>query len=271
MSYSRNAFLGSCIGIGVLAGCSPAPKPENIAPVQTGGAYQAQYRMPPKRREAEPALISRNMNAQKCRRGGNVGEARPFAAPAILRGERLSRNDLVDVRVADDDTFNGDYVVSRDGTLKLPFLPPIPAQGRSPEAVEAEMAAVLIREGFYDDAPRISVRLADFAGVSVAVSGAVFEAHATRVGGRKGDDIDTARQAALGASTEARDLSVALRCVRPGGCVRMRICLQLSCTEAGASTFWTCAAFLRDARPWMSCFWQGTRFRFPAAPVSRMR
>ncbi len=211
MSYSRNAFLGSCIGIGLLAGCSSAPQPENIAEVETGGAYQAQYRMPPKGRDAESNLVAEQMNAQKCRRGGKVTEPSSFVAPAVLRGERLSRNDLVDVRVADDDTFNGDYVISRDGALKLPFLSPIPAQGRSPDAVEADIAAALVREGFYDEPPRISVRLADFAGVSIAVSGAVFEAQAARIGGQRGEDIDTARQAALGASTEARNLSVALR------------------------------------------------------------
>lgn len=211
MPSSRNVFLGSCIGIGLLSACSPAPKPENIAPVHTGGAYQAQYRMPPKGRDALPSLVAQQMNAQKCRRGGDVAASATVVAPSILRGERLSRNDLIDVRVADDETFNGDYVISRDGTLKLPFLSPIPAQGRSPLAVEAEIAAVLVREGFYDEPPRVSVRLADFAGVSVAVSGAVFEAHAARIGGQSGDDIDTARQAALGASTEARNLSVALR------------------------------------------------------------
>ncbi|MDQ2094936.1 polysaccharide biosynthesis/export family protein [Rhodalgimonas zhirmunskyi] len=213
MSFSRTTLLGSCLGLGLIAGCGPAPAPENIGPVRSGGAYQAQYRDPPAKSEAEPMLLSPRLNAQKCRPAARAGGKGGSLVAAGLRGERLSRNDLVDVRVADDETFNGDYVVSRDGALKLPFLPSIRAQGRSPEDIEAELARLLVREGFYDEAPRISVRLADYASVNVAVSGAVFEPHAIEIGTRVADDIDRARQDALGASTEARNLSAALRSV----------------------------------------------------------
>jgi protein involved in polysaccharide export with SLBB domain len=126
-------------------------------------------------------------------------------------GERLSRNDLVDVRVDDDEVLNGQYVISRDGTLKLPFLDPIPAQGRRVDEVEAELGHALLEEGFYDVLPRLSVRVTDFASVSVGVSGAVFEAHAVEIGGTPGDQVDSRRQGALGASTEARNLSAAVR------------------------------------------------------------
>jgi protein involved in polysaccharide export with SLBB domain len=135
-----------------------------------------------------------------------------------LRGERLTRNDLLDVRVAEDETFNGDYVISRDGMLKLPFLKPILAQGRTTSQVENDIAQALMAEEFYQTAPRISVRASDFASVTVGVSGAVFEPHAVEIGGVRGDTLDGRRQDAMGASTEARNLSAALRAaggVRP--------------------------------------------------------
>lgn len=215
MSVVRNRLLSSGLCLALVSGCGHAPAPENLAPVETGGAYQAQYREPPRRVAAEPMLLSARMNAEKCRPtagADQAGKKGAFVAQA-LRGERLSRNDLVDIRVDDDETFNGDYVVSRDGELKLPFLPPVRAQGRTPSQVEAEIGRLMVSEGFYDAAPRVSARLADFASVRVAVSGAVFEPHAVEIGARVADDIDRARQDALGASTEARNLSVALRAV----------------------------------------------------------
>lgn len=213
MTSVRTRLLGSCLSLALAAGCGDAPAPENLAPVKSGGAYQAQYREPPRRPEDQPILQSERMNALKCRTGHGAGSKTGGFGASGLRGERLSRNDLVDIRVSDDETFNGDYVVSRDGDLKLPFLPPVRAQGRSTGDIEAQIARLLVQEGFYDEAPRISARVSDFASVNVAVSGAVFEPHAIEIGTRVADDIDRARQAALGASTEARNLSAALRAV----------------------------------------------------------
>ena len=52
----------------------------------------------------------------------------------------------------------------------------------------------------------------------MGVSGAVFEPHSVEIGGVSGDQVDGRRQDALGASSEARNLSAALRAaggVRP--------------------------------------------------------
>lgn len=93
----------------------------------------------------------------------------------------------------------------------MPFLDPVPAQGRRTAEVEADLSRQLQAGGFYDKQPRISVRVADFASVAVAVSGAAFEPHAVEIGGAPGDKLDARRQEALSASTEARNLSAALR------------------------------------------------------------
>jgi polysaccharide biosynthesis/export protein len=209
----RHSLLPPLMACLTLSGCAGIDEADNIEPIATGGGYQAQYRRPDVSRRDAQYLRSATINQQSCLplRGGAGGTK--GNAISALQGERLSRNDLIDIRVGEDETFTGSYVVSRDGTLKLPFLDPVSAQGRSTSQVEADISAQLIAREFYADAPRISVRVADFASVSVGVSGAVFEPHAVEIGGQTGDQVDQARQLALGSSTEGRNLSVALRSV----------------------------------------------------------
>ncbi len=209
--------------VSVMAGCASYDTPDNIENSASGDAYQAQYRAIDVARADAGFLRSARMNAEKCLpmlggvdNGDSAGKG-GFSA-AALQGERLTRNDLIDLRIGEDETFNGDYVISRDGTLKLPFLAPIQAQGRTTDQVEDEIAQQLLAEDFYSERPRISVRVADYASVSVGVSGAVFEPRSVEIGGVRGNELDGRRQDALGASTEARNLSAALRAaggVRP--------------------------------------------------------
>lgn len=202
-----------------LSSCAQIDPPDNLEPIASGDGYQAQYREPQVSRNEAGFLQSRSMNEARCRPlGGGTGGKGAGTAQAALAGERFTRNDLVNVRVGEDETFNGDYVISRDGTLKLPFLPPIRAQGRTAAQIEDDISAKLLAEDFYAERPRLSVRAADFASVTVGVSGAVFEPKAVEIGGVPGDQVDSRRQGALGASTEARNLSAALRAaggVRP--------------------------------------------------------
>lgn len=212
MAYS---FANKCAVSALIlcAACASYDPPDNIEAVAEGGAYQAQYREPHVTRANAKFLRSPALNAQKCLPlGGYDGLGKGSAiAAAALQGERVTRNDLVNLRVGDDETFNGNYVISRDGTLKLPFLAPIRAQGQSTDQIEADIARQLIDNDFYSDAPRISVRVSDFASVTVGVSGAVFEPRVVEIGGIPGNSLDSRRQDALGASTEGRNLSAALR------------------------------------------------------------
>ena len=192
----------------MLASCASLETPGNLEPVLQGDAYQAQYRAPTVAASEKGYLRSSTMNAQKCLplRGGAGGKE-----TIHLVGERLTRNDLVEIFVSGDDTFSGSYVVSRDGTLKLPFLDPVRAQGRTTSEIERDIATKLQADDFFTERPKVSVRVKDFASVTVGVSGAVFEPHATEIGSVSGEDIDDRRQDALGASSEGRNLSAALR------------------------------------------------------------
>ncbi|MCA0872928.1 polysaccharide biosynthesis/export family protein [Seohaeicola saemankumensis] len=220
-SLKRNAI--GVVGLTAFMNCTSIPKPDNVEPVAQGDGYQAQYRAPSVTRGQASYLQSVGMNQQDCRapiggpRDASVGKITATSETALL-GERLSRNDLVEVLVSNDEVFSGNFVVSRDGMLKLPYLPAIPAQGRSTTDVERDLLAALQHNEFYETAPQISVRVTDFASASVGVSGAVFEPHAVEIGGVSGDRLDTRRQAAMGSSTEGRNLAAALRAaggVRP--------------------------------------------------------
>ncbi|WP_349536788.1 polysaccharide biosynthesis/export family protein [Sagittula sp. NFXS13] len=203
----------SSLALMVLVACSAPQKAANLEPVSSGTAYQAQYRDIDVSRTAAAFLTSPSMNAAKCRPaiGGDRNQKFGSGAPSSLRGELLSRGDLVAFRLPEDETFSGDYVVSRDGTIKLPYINPISAAGRSPSQVAASIKQALLNDGHYDDVPLISLLVKDFAPVRVAVSGAVFEVRPTDIGGIQGDMVDGRRQAALGASTENRNLSAAIR------------------------------------------------------------
>lgn len=203
-----------------LAACGPLPTPDNPEPAREGFAFQAEYRDPSSPPEDPAQRLSTRMNAQRCLppRGGLGKGGMAHTTDEALTGERVSPGDLLDVRVAQDETFSGDYVVSQDGTLRLPYLEALAVQGRSVEQIEAAVSDALVASAFYAEAPRLSVRLRDFAAVRVAVSGAVFEPRSVTVGGTRGDEIDQARQAALGDADPARSVSAALRAaggVRP--------------------------------------------------------
>lgn len=195
-----------------IGGCAPERRPDNLEPAATGGAYQAQYSTPVK--DAHQSAVSRN--AARCRAplGGKARSTRP---PAALGAEVLSRGDLLDIRIIGDDTFSHAYEVSYDGTVRVPFIGPVQAAGRSAAAVQATLSDKLVAGGYYQQPPEISVLVRDYGSVRVGVSGAVFEPHAIELG-LQGDTIDAGRQEAFGGSTEARSLSAALRAaggVRP--------------------------------------------------------
>lgn len=208
----------------LVSGCSIANH-QNVESVKEGTAYQAQYRQDvqaaayrtndagEKERVTAEKELSSAINAESC-------AVQPYQSIQLPPAEQelLSRGDMVEVSVETDETFSGLFEVSRDGSLKLPHLNGVAAHGRSVGDVEQELAKGLVKARFYRYAPRVSVRVTDFAPARVYVSGAVFEPGATEIGGVSGDDRDEARQDAMGASTEERSLARALRAaggVRP--------------------------------------------------------
>ncbi|WP_298836690.1 polysaccharide biosynthesis/export family protein [uncultured Roseobacter sp.] len=220
--FLKNTVLGAA-SLAALTACTSMKTPQNIEAVETGKGYQSQYREPAVARNSMGFLQSSMLNESSClpeAGGSREAIAAKWGGPSLngLLGEKLSRNDMVQVTIDGDDALSGTFVVSRDGTLKLPYLGAVPAQGRTAVEVERMLSNALVSAQFYKNPPRLTVRITDFASVVVGVKGAVFEPHAVEVGGIAGDALDTGRQNALGASTEGRNLAAALRAaggVRP--------------------------------------------------------
>lgn len=225
MRQAAGIILG-IFGAFALNGCGPQGQAANLETVDRAAgeaAYQAQYRAPVPRARAADYLVSTRMNAERCRPwAGGDGAKAAGAVPAALRRESLSEGDLVEVHVEGDQAvlgeqavFSGDYIISREGTIKLPFIGAFRADGRTPEALAAEIATALQSGEFYNEAPRVSVLLSDLGPVRVTVAGAVFEPSPMDLGTPEGTVVDERRLNARGASTDARNLTVALR--RAGG------------------------------------------------------
>ena len=164
--------------------------------------YQAEYRTG----DLEAARPSDILNFARCT-SPIPGEPLPLI-PGM--DDVLSSGDLVTIHIEQDELLNGQYVVSYDGYLHLPFLPPVLVLGKSSAGIEAYLAAVLLAEGFYSTPPRVSVRLTDLAEAQVFVSGAVFEPGAFVIGGNTAETRDLARQSASGAAGFGRNLTRAL-------------------------------------------------------------
>lgn len=200
-----------------LVGCASMQEIQNIQPVKEGYGYQTTYRSP-----AEvPArlVVSKSVS---CEDASGIAAGR--TATTIHNDvERLTPGDLLQVAVAQDETFTGTYEVSQDGTLRLPYVSAISAKGRTVEAVEQAVGDALVKADFYEDRPRVSVRIADFAPARVFVSGAVFEPNVVVVGSVSGNEVDRVRQTAIGGLATSRRLSEALRAaggVRPDADLR---------------------------------------------------
>lgn len=216
------------------SGCATRHVIRNAEPVATGDGYQAQYRsppppavpqkhsgitadrMPPQGPVAQPVTpatprrTSVQMNAERCT--SPAGAVSPTLPVRSVPGdvETLSVGDVLDVSVPDDTTFTGKYRVSQDGTVRMVFLPPVRAQGRSVAAVESAIAELLVEKGHYPAPPLVSVRVMDYASARVFVGGAVFLPGAYSVGGTPAADADPQAAVALGAASEGRRLSRAL-------------------------------------------------------------
>lgn len=200
-----------------LLGCASMQEIHNVQPVKEGYGYQTTYRSP----EEVPArlVVSKSVS---CEDASGIAAGRS-ATTVHNDVERLNPGDLLQVGVAEDETFTGTYEVSQDGTLRLPYVAAISARGRTVEAVERAVGDALVKAEFYEERPRVSVRIADFAPARVFVSGAVFDPNVVVVGSVAGNEIDRVRQTAIGGLATSRRLSQALRAaggVRPDADLR---------------------------------------------------
>ncbi|NET47583.1 MAG: polysaccharide export protein [Merismopedia sp. SIO2A8] len=93
----------------------------------------------------------------------------------------LSPGDRVRLTIAEDqdlpatDRFSGIYEVDLDGTLRIPFLAPLPVVGDEFETVEQTLRQVLVQGGFFHgDRLQLSLAIVQWAPIQVSVEGATY-------------------------------------------------------------------------------------------------
>ncbi len=131
----------------------------------------------------------------------------------------LSSGDRIEVLIHEGEEFSGQYLVNHDGTLELPYLPPIKVAGLDTEEIEDRLELLLVRENFFlAHNLRISVRPLQWAAVMVSVSGAVFNPGRVLINERLPEQIEEGKTRIAGDYPTRRYLSEALRAaagVRP--------------------------------------------------------
>lgn len=131
----------------------------------------------------------------------------------------LSIGDLVEVVMEQGDGFNGRYVVSPAGTIKLPLIEPILAAGLTPSLVAEKLQMALIRADIFRPATAlVSLHVLNLAAVEVSVSGAVFQPGRVLINHQRANNLMKERTAAFGDFSVKRLLSEAVRAasgVRP--------------------------------------------------------
>ncbi|MCM2130911.1 polysaccharide biosynthesis/export family protein [Larsenimonas rhizosphaerae] len=128
-----------------------------------------------------------------------------------LNAQRLSAGDRITITVAAGDNFNGRYEIDHDGRLRLPWLTPIEAVGKSaPELAEAIRHQLESEGMFRSGLAYVTVQLHSWAPISVRVEGAVFNPGRVDISARSALDRSERQSVASGEAGTGRRLSNAL-------------------------------------------------------------
>ncbi|MCJ2188852.1 polysaccharide biosynthesis/export family protein [Novosphingobium beihaiensis] len=187
----------------MLGGCVAGPAPRNYS----GAAWMPEQEGP--RNPAPQCLGQPSAPPENFLSGQEIPARMLRDAPVLLApGDRLRI-----AVVGDSDDISGVYVIGKGGVLDLPGLAPVAARALTVRALEARLREALLRARLVQPLARVvEVRLIESGGVSVSVSGAVFQPGTVRAGERASEDRVGQREGmASGDDNPGRTLSTALR------------------------------------------------------------
>ena len=194
-------------------GCAPAEPPENMSNVlfdreKTGDRY----------------LENLSFYNNACPIPGTAGfimsrqQAQKKSAIASLK-IKYSTGDRVNVFVPGAPEFSGDYIISAEGLISIPFIPAITAAGLTEEQLNYRIEKAFIANKLFADAGfRLSVRVIQFSSINVTVSGAVFLPGRITIGGIRDSEKGEKNLNRFGDNPVDRDVAAAIRAaggVRP--------------------------------------------------------
>lgn len=220
----RSLSLFSVIVCSACAGSFHAPR--NISDLN-GSGYQTERQSMSDVSEAVGLQRPSSQNLGRCQDMDLALSPLPMDAgigAAMDVPGKLSPGDMLNVEIVKGDGFNGDYVVSPDGYLKMPFIGELPAAGTTMMDLENTISRLLVAGGFFKaNFAHVDVSVLHWAPIQVSVSGAVFQTGDVLLNERKADEDSDIRVSASGDFTQKRRLSAALSAaagVRPDADIR---------------------------------------------------
>jgi len=207
----------------LLAGCVSGPAPVNhrsavyaAEQIASSGSGHPSGKWADDTPLASSASVCNSQTPRELEtyRHARIDEFAAQTAP-LAPGDRLS------VRILGDaDRLSGTYVVDTDGTVRLRGISPTRAGGGSLDALATSLREKLVAEGIVKPLRNaVNVALIESGGVPVAVTGAVFQAQAVRIGERTADSrIGLKEGDSSGDANGARSVAAAIRAaggVRP--------------------------------------------------------
>jgi polysaccharide export outer membrane protein len=129
-----------------------------------------------------------------------------FNTPILSIGDRLS------IKILNGDVFSGEVEVNADGSIYLPYLPPLKAHGVSISTLKANVKQLLITEELMlDDAIRLSIMPLKWAPILISVSGAVFESGLHSINRKSDTEISDDDGGHSGDQASGRSVYMALK------------------------------------------------------------
>ncbi|MEL7110974.1 MAG: polysaccharide biosynthesis/export family protein [Pseudomonadota bacterium] len=210
-----------------LVGCAGSfERPRNLAAVNDA-PYQAQRQSMSDAKENRVFAAASSQNLGRCQdmdlaltgQPIDTGLGAAFEEPAVL-----SPGDLIQLQIVRGEGFEGDYVISPIGYLRLPFIGDVPAAGTTTKQLEETVSRLLVSGGYFrSNFVQVSIDVLHWAPINVSISGAVFQSGDVLINERGANSDPNVRIEASGDFTTQRRLSRALSAaagVRPDADVR---------------------------------------------------
>ncbi|MEM9669057.1 MAG: polysaccharide biosynthesis/export family protein [Pseudomonadota bacterium] len=225
--------LEALLFIAMLSGCAGSfERPRNISDMATSG-YLAERQSMSDARENDAFLSASLQNLGRCQDADLAMAVQPITAglgAAFAEPELLSPGDLLHIEIVRGEGFQGDFVISADGYLRLPFIGDVPAAGTTQDQLEHTVSRLLVSGGYFTSRfVQVAISVLHWAPIQVSVSGAVFQSGDVLLNEKAADSDPMARIEASGDFTTGRRLSAALFAsagVRPDADIRNVILIR---------------------------------------------
>lgn len=217
----------SVLTIFALVGCAGSfERPRNLVSV-SNAPYQAERGSMSDAEEQGNFSSASSQNLGQCQDMDLALTGQPIDAglgAAFDEPVLLSPGDLLRLEIVRGEGFEGDFVISPAGYLRLPHIGDIPAAGTTKNQLENSISRLLVSGGYFkSNFVQVSTSVLHWAPIQVSVSGAVFQSGDVLLNEKKADSDAALRLDAVGDFALQRRLSAALYAsagVRPDADIR---------------------------------------------------